>query len=286
MKVSSVADVDDRKAAAATGAAATERFRADKTNVADTPPERVDVMVREVTAAVHEIARRYEVSYAEYDALKSWLIQVGDDGEWPMFLDLILEHVIEEVANESRTGSKNAIEGPFYVPGAPEFGSEATLPMRPDEQGSRLTLRGQVRSVDGEPLGGAVVDIWHGDSEGLYGQFAAGIPEWNLRGRILTDAEGRFTIRTIRPAPYEVPTGGALGAMLRAAARSAWRPAHLHVKVSAPGYELTTTQLYFRGDDHLDDDVVDAVKPELILDLKPAADGNLVTRYDFVLDPA
>jgi catechol 1,2-dioxygenase len=283
---SNTVDADERKVAAATGAAATERFHADKTTVADTPPERVDALVREVTTAVHEIVRRYEVTYAEYDALKAWLIQVGEDGEWPMFLDLILEHVIEEVANESRAGSKNAIEGPFYVPGAPEFGSEATLPMRPDEKGSRLTLRGQVRSVDGTSIGGAVVDIWHGDSEGFYGQFAPGIPEWNLRGRITTDAEGRFSIHTIRPAPYEVPTGGALGAMLRAAARSAWRPAHLHVKVSAPGYELTTTQLYFRGDDHLDDDVVDAVKSELILDLEPTGDGSLVTEYEFVLDRA
>jgi catechol 1,2-dioxygenase len=73
---------------------------------------------------------------------------------------------------------------------------------------------------------------------------------------------------------------------LRASARPAWRPAHLHIKVIYPGYEPITTQLYFRGDEHLEDDVVDGVKPELILDTRPTGERSLEAEYDFVLDPA
>jgi len=63
--------------------------------------------------------------------------------------------------------------------------------------------------------------------------------------------------------------------------------AHLHMKVSAPGYQLITTQLYFPGDPRGDDDIASAVKPELMLDPKPAADGRGVdVEYDYVLDPA
>ena len=59
------------------------------------------------------------------------------------------------------------------------------------------------------------------------------------------------------------------------------------MKVSAPGHELLTAQLYFPGDEHNEDDIASAVKPELILDPKPSADGTGSTiEYDFVLDPA
>jgi catechol 1,2-dioxygenase len=277
----------DKATAAATGASATERFRTDKSAATGIPPERVSLLAREVLEAVHGIIRSRDVTYPEYDALKAWMIQVGADGEWPLFLDVFVEHVVEEVASAAREGSKGTIEGPFYAPGAPEFGAEATLPMRDGEKGTPLVFHGQVRAVDGTPLAGAGVDIWHCDDDGYYAQFAPGIPEWNLRGRITAGADGRFRIHTIQPAPYQIPTDGATGALIRSAAWHAWRPAHLHMKVSAPGYQLITTQLYFPGDPHNDDDIAAAVKPELMLDPRPAADGPGVdVEYDYMLDPA
>jgi catechol 1,2-dioxygenase len=279
--------VEEQATAAATGASATERFHADKKIGADTSPERVSMLAREVLEAVHATIRRHQVTYDEYDALKAWLIQVGADGEWPLFLDVFVEHVVEEVANAAREGSKGTIEGPFYAPGSPQFGAEGTLPMREDEPGTPMVFHGQVRGVGGAPLPGATVDIWHCDDLGFYAQFAPGIPEWNLRGRFTADEDGRFSIRTIRPAPYQIPTDGATGAIIRAANWHAWRPAHVHLKVSAPGHLLITSQLYFPGDPHNDDDIAAAVKPELMLDPKPAADGNGIdVEYDFVLDPA
>ncbi|MBB3082060.1 catechol 1,2-dioxygenase [Geodermatophilus sabuli] len=272
--------------AAASGASATERFKADKSSaVAATPPERVDTLARELLEAVHAIVRKHEVTYDEYNALKAWLIGVGQDGEWPLFLDVWVEHVVEEVANSSRQGSKGTIEGPYYVPGSPEFTGEGTLPMRPDEPGTPLRFAGHVTSVDGTPLAGARVEMWHADDDGFYSQFAPGIPEWNLRGTVVTDADGGFVIHTIQPAPYQIPTDGSCGKLIAAAGWHAWRPAHLHLKVSAPGHQLITTQLYFPGDPHNDDDIASAVKPELLLDVQTGAEGNQVT-YDFVLDPA
>jgi catechol 1,2-dioxygenase len=282
-----VTTTEEKATAAASGASATERFRTDKTSAAGTSPERLSMLARDVLEAVHATTRKHNVTYAEYDALKAWLIQVGADGEWPLFLDVFVEHVVEEVANASRQGSKGTIEGPYYVPDAPEFGAEATLPMRNGEPGTPLTFHGQVRAVDGTALANASVDIWHCDDRGYYSQFAPGIPEWNLRGVLHTDDRGRFSIQTIQPAPYQIPTDGATGALIRAANWHAWRPAHLHLKVTADGHQLITTQLYFPGDPHNDDDIAAAVKPELMLDPRPAADGNGIdVEYDFVLDPA
>jgi catechol 1,2-dioxygenase len=278
----------EQATAAASGAAATDRFRSkqrEATAAADT--RRVDTLATEMIAAVHEVVRKHKVTYAEYDALKAWLIQLGLDGEWPLFLDVWIEHVVEEVAGETREGSKGTIEGPYYIPGAPSLPAETTLPAREGEAGTPLLFQGQVTAVGGSALPGATVEIWHADDDGLYSQFAPGQPEWNLRGTVTADDHGQFKIHTIQPAPYQIPTDGSCGRLIAAAGWHAWRPAHLHLKVSAPGHQLITTQLYFQGDRHIEDDIASAVKPELILSPKPAADGNgNEVTYDFVLDKA
>ncbi|TRW43803.1 catechol 1,2-dioxygenase [Georgenia yuyongxinii] len=278
----------DVPAAAESGAKATDKFLTKKFT-AGSSPERVSAILEDTLGALFEVIRKHKVTYAEYDVLKSWLIQVGEDGEWPLWLDVFIEHEIEDVNTAHRKGSKGSIEGPYYVPNAPELPARCTMPMRPDEKGTPLRWTGQVTSVDGTPLGGATVELWHADDDGYYSQFAEGmgIPEWNLRGTIVTDEEGRFEIDTMQPAPYAIPTDGATGQMCLAAAWSPFRPAHLHIKVSAPGYEQLTAQLYFQGGEHTDDDIAKAVKPELILAPTPRADGEgKEVDYGFVLDPA
>ncbi|WP_432847962.1 catechol 1,2-dioxygenase [Amycolatopsis sp. CA-161197] len=273
--------------AAASGASATERFQERAKGSASADAARVDAIATDALAALHEVVRKHQLTYDEYNAFKAWLIRVGEDGEWPLFLDVFIEHEVEKVANASREGTAGSIEGPYYVEGAPEFGAEGTLPMREGEGGQPLRFFGQARSVSGEPLAGAVVDLWQADDDGLYSQFAPGIPEWNLRGRFTTGADGNFAIHTIHPAPYQIPTDGATGALIAAAGWHAWRPAHLHIKVSAPGHQLITTQLYFSGGEHVGDDIATAVKDALILSPTAASSGaGEEVRYDFVLDPA
>jgi len=270
--------------AASSGASATERFKTDKSVDGQVPKDRVDLLAREVLDAIHSTIRKHKVSYDEYNALKAWLLKVGDDGEWPLFLDVWVEHVVEEVATEHRDGSKGTIEGPYYAPNAPEQGSRGSVPMRDDESGVPLTWTGRVTSTTGAPLAGAKVEVWHADDDGFYSQFAPGLPEWNLRASFTADDRGGFEIHTVRPAPYQIPTEGACGKLIDAAGWHAWRPAHIHVKVSAPGHELLTAQLYFPGDEHNDDDIASAVKPELMLDPTLTATGETV-EYSFVLDP-
>ncbi|WP_066902556.1 catechol 1,2-dioxygenase [Millisia brevis] len=276
--------------AAQSGANASARFRermsTAETHTAAIDTARVDYLASKVVKSINDIILDDKVSYEEYNALKTWLIKVGEDGEWPLFLDVWLEHSVEEVASSHRKGSKGTIEGPYYIGGSPELAWDGTIPMRDDEPGTPLLFAGQVRAVDGTALAGAKIELWHADDLGFYSQFAPGLPEWNLRGTWIANADGRYEIHTRRPAPYQIPTDGACGQLIAAAGWHAWRPAHLHLKVSAPGYELITTQLYFPGDPHNEDDIASAVKPELLLDPKddPSGDGLRVD-YDFVLDP-
>ena len=273
--------------AAGSGRNATERFAQKERSTTSVDQARVSAIATDAITALHEVIRRHGVTYAEYDALKAWLIGVGQDGEWPLFLDVWIEHVVEEVANADRQGATGTIEGPYYIPGSPECLSEAILPMRDGERGTLFVFQDTVTDLDGNPLEDARVELWHADDDGFYSQFAPGIPEWNLRGTITTGPDGRFTFHTVKPAPYQIPTDGACGALIAAAGWHAWRPAHLHLKVSAPGKQLVTTQLYFQGGDYVDTDVAQAVKPELILRPTPAASGRgEEVTYDFALDPA
>ena len=132
--------------AAESGANATRVFQSKESAARpEISKERVDEVATAAIKAVHEVIRDKQVTYEEYDALKAWMIQVGLDGEWPLFLDVWVEHVVEEVANADREGSKGTIEGPYYVPDAPELPAECTLEMRDDEAGTPLLFQGQVR---------------------------------------------------------------------------------------------------------------------------------------------
>ena len=159
-------------------------------------------LAREVLDAVHDTIRRHRVTYDEYNALKAWLINVGQDGEWPLFLDVWVEHVVEDVATDHRAGNKGSIEGPYYVPGAPELGAKGTIPMRDGERGTPLVWRGRITATDGAPLQGKV-ELWHADADGYYSQFAPGIPEWNLRGSFSTGPDG--DVRDHHDSPRAVP---------------------------------------------------------------------------------
>ena len=278
--------MQDSPTAAGSGASASQNFKTKARSDAGASPERVSAVVTAVLQGVHAAIRANEVTYPEFQAAKAWLMEVGEVGEWPLFMDVFVEHVVEEVAADAQRGTKGTIEGPYYLPDQVRLSSSCELPHRPDEKGDPLVLSGQVRDLDGTPLAGADVDIWHADADGYYSGFAPGVPSGNLRGVVVTDDEGRFEIRTVQPAPYQIPTDGPTGKLIEAAGWHPWRPAHLHLMVRAGGHRTITTQLYFAGGEWLDSDVAEATKPELILE--PVDDGSGVRRvaYDFELEPA
>lgn len=279
----------DSPTAAGSGSSATEAFRAARAQHGDATgadPARVSAIVSALLGGVHDVVREHGVTYAEFAAAKQWLIEVGEGGEWPLLLDVFVEHAVEEVAARTQDGTKGSILGPYYLPGQARLETPATLPQRPDEKGIPLLFHGQVRDTAGAPLAHAELDIWQADDQGYYSGFAPHLPDGNLRGVVVTDEQGRFEIRTIQPAPYQIPTDGPTGKLIEAAGWHPWRPAHLHLLVGAPGHRTITTQLYFRGGEWLDSDVAEATKPELVLDPTDQGDGTTAVEYDFVLEPA
>lgn len=140
-------------------------------------------------------------------------------------------------------------EGPFYRAGAPWV----TRLCNPNEPGEPLVIVGRVTTAETcAPLRNAVIDVWQANHTGLYdNQMKEYANKFYLRGRMKTDAEGHYKFTTILPAAYS--TG------------SSMRAKHIHYKISAPGYESLTTELYFEGDKYNTTDSL--VKPALITSL-------------------
>jgi catechol 1,2-dioxygenase len=249
---------------------------------------------------LRNFVRENRITHDEYRRAVAFCSEVGQKGEASLLCDVFLEVSVDQVDNNGRLGTITTIEGPFYVTDAPAMKSPCVLPHRPDEPGPVLFFSGKLRSSSGEPLPGAILDLWQSDTHGRYSHFD--IPKsdapYNLRARVIADHEGKFDVQTWLPGPYEIPKAGPTGALLAALGRHAWRPAHLHMRVEHSGYRALTTQLFLKRDPWLDSDVVEgAVKKALIVDPVKHDDPNDLRRknlsepyymlsYDFVLEPA
>jgi catechol 1,2-dioxygenase len=242
---------------------------------------RAETLVSSLLDAIRGVIVEHDVTYEEYATAKQWLIDVGEAGEWPLFLDVFVETTVERNAFRGRAGSAGTILGPYHLPDAPVLEAPFELPRRADEPGEPLTLRGRVTDAGGAPLAGAVLDVWHADAAGFYSGFHPDLPAGIFRGKVIADERGRYEVNTILPAPYTIPHDGPTGAMVAACDWHPWRPAHIHLIVEAEGHEPLITQLFFKGGEYLDADVAGAVKDDLIV---TPVDGTVT--YDFALAPA
>lgn len=177
--------------------------------------------------------------------------------------------------------TRQEILGPMYNYGAPLFQRKLA---NDDEPGQKLILRGAVYSEGCHtPLPDTLIEIWHADDEGRYdkkrpGDFLEAAPPFHLRGMLKTDAKGRYEIQTIVPGAYPIPPDvpglEQYGGLTRAR--------HIHIKILPFLNVALTTQLYFKGDEHLPGDPWGGHKPSLALDLRQ--DGEfMVSEFDFVL---
>jgi len=173
-------------------------------------------------------------------------------------------------------------EGPFYPNKLPLdtdndliIVNESTNPAL----GEVSYVSGQVLTSAGSPIRNAFVEIWQCDHSGAYLNTQDSnrkSPDSNFQGygRFLTDAEGRYSFRTIKPVPYP------------------GRTPHIHFAVSQNGHRVLTTQLLIKGHPQNDKDMVfrgvrdPKLRELLLVDFVPLPDskiGELSAKFDLVL---
>jgi protocatechuate 3,4-dioxygenase beta subunit len=153
--------------------------------------------------------------------------------------------------------------GPFWRDDQPVTASGGSL-LRSPTPGPQLVVRVSLEDAGGKPVAGAEIDVWHSSPEGLYENQDPDQAEMNLRGRFVSDAEGKFDFRSVKPAGYPIPVDGPVGELVRATRRHHFRPAHLHFMVFKPGFKTLISQVYSPDDPHIDSDVQFGVTRALI----------------------
>jgi hydroxyquinol 1,2-dioxygenase len=121
-----------------------------------------------------------------------------------------------------------------------------------------------VVDLDGRPVADAEVDVWNTSGEGLYENQDPRQADMNLRGKFVTDENGRFSFRTVKPAGYPIPVNGPVGDLLRAQGRHNMRPAHIHFLINKPGYKTQFSQVYSNDDPNLETDAQFGVTAALV----------------------
>lgn len=250
---------------------------------------------------LHDFAREVRLTEAEWMAAVQWLTrtgQISDDKreEFILASDVLgLSMLVVQMNHRLDPAATPAtVLGPFHIAGSPERGYGAD--MSDGLPGTPLYLHGTVRNLDGQPVGGAVLDVWQADTEGAY-EAQLEVDEARLRAKYTTREDGSYCIRTIAPLGYAIPMDGPVGDLIARTEISHFRPAHIHLLLAVPGYEPLITHLFQEGAPYLDSDVVFGTKAELVVAFTdrepgPTPDGGTSevpwqeARYDVVLQRA
>ncbi|KAF0845326.1 dioxygenase family protein [Nocardia caishijiensis] len=254
--------------------ALTDREHAVTTEVLDsfeaTPDPRLREVMRSLVRHLHAFARDIRLTQDEWDAGIEFLTRAGHitdskRQEFILLSDVLGLSVLTVAINEpdAAGATESTVFGPFFVADAPE------IPLGGDiaqgAGGVPCHVSGQVRSVTGEPVEGARIEVWEADDDGFYD---VQYPDDRTAGRgwLRSGAHGGYRFWSVLPAPYPIPHDGPVGDLLAATARGPMRPAHLHFLVTAPGFRPLITHIFLAGDPYLDRDAVFGVKPGLVVE--------------------
>jgi hydroxyquinol 1,2-dioxygenase len=167
--------------------------------------------------------------------------------------------------NNGQTETTANLLGPFWRMNSPRTESGGSI-VRSPTPGPPLFVNCWVKDLAGKPVEGAEVDIWHSSPEGFYEQQDPKQADMNLRGKFMTDQNGYFSFRSVKPAGYPIPVEGPVGDLVRATGRHNFRPAHLHFLIFKQGFKTLISQIYSNDDDKLETDVQFGVTRALVGD--------------------
>ena len=257
--------------------------------LANTPDPRLKEIMLSLVRHLHGFAREVKLTEAEWLKGIEFLTQTGhitnaQRQEFILLSDVLGLSMLTVVMNNDKPDActQATVLGPFHVEDAPHYklGDDVAN----GAKGQPCQVQGSVKGVQGEAVAHARIEVWQSDEKGLYDVQYADRSQHQARGILTADAQGRFHFQSILAMPYPIPHDGPVGQLLEATARHPWRPAHLHFKIEAPGYETLITHVFRKDDPYLASDAVFGVRESLVTDWLQLADGSYQLDFDFVLN--
>lgn len=166
---------------------------------------------------------------------------------------------------EADNETTSDILGPFYRPGAPVRMN--IIP--PGSKGDVMNLTGTIYKKEGKtPLANTLIEVWQCDQNEHYDNTS---DDYLFRGTVRTGNDGQYAFKTIVPIPYKDGEG--------------WRPAHIHFRISSADHQDLITQIYFKGDPHINEDTAAASPRSVnrILEIKKNSSNENVVKFDVVM---
>ena len=243
----------------------------------------MDVVVRHLHAATREAA----ITPEEWMTAITFLTDTGQmcsqwRQEFILLSDVLGVSMLVDALNHQRPqgATENTVLGPFHVADAPQYSNGDNICL--DRKGEPLLVRGRVVDGDGNPVAGALLDVWQANEAGYYDVQQKGTqPDFNLRGIFRTNEKGEYWFRTAKPRWYPIPDDGPVGRMLAALDRHPNRAAHLHFIVLASGFETVITHIFTPDCPYLPEDAVFGVKQSLIADFRKINDPTRAAELGF-----
>lgn len=245
-----------------------------------TNQQRLTQITERILSDIRSTVTDFRITEDEIHDAARFLDRVGQVGEFGSMLDIFFA-VTSVVATQGAAGGTTPnLSGPFYKAGAPLRVDGRLYDGEVPDGETPLTIRGQITHVTtGEPVAGAVLDVWQADGNGDYD-----IDGYYLRGLIPVDGDGNYAFHTVMPEGYEISARGPTKELLLATGQHDWRPAHIHLRVHIDDTTPLQTQFFMGGARFLDTDPVDGVRSELIVEHRPAPDGvGRDARFDILL---
>ena len=264
--------------------------------MSDAAPERLREVMEVLVRHLHAFVKEVHLTEAEWETAIGFLTRAGQicsdtRQEFILLSDVLGVSMLVDAVNnrKSSAATPSTVLGPFHVDGVPELemGTHITL----DGKGETCRFEGCVVDLDGNPIEGALIDVWSDNADGFYDVQQPDLqPRHNNRGVFRTGPDGRYSFVGVKPVSYPIPDDGPVGEMLGHLGRHPFRPAHMHFLIQAPGYQRLVTHIFAAGDRYLESDAVFGVKAPLIVEFEKTPqqpDGSVWrARYDFTLPPA
>lgn len=242
-----------------------------------TSSERLRTILRSLIQHLHAFAQETQLNYEELELGLQFLNAVGQatgpkKNEAILLADVLGLSTLVQLQDAKRImahgGTEPALIGPFWRANHPVLDSGAEI-YTPDTPGDRMTVHVRVMNLQKQAIPGALVDVWQASPTGLYENQDEHQADMNLRGRFITNQNGEFVYRTVKPAGYPIPVDGPVGTLLEHQNRHAMRPAHLHFIAIAQGYRVLATQIFDAQDPCIDSDVVFGAVGSLVRQFEP-----------------
>ena len=264
--------------------------------MANTENPRLKQIMDAAVRHLHAFAREVDLTPEEWLQGIQFMTAVGQActplrQEFILLADVLGLSAVVNALHDKKArelGSQSSLLGPFFREGAPVLPAGSQIVEKPTAE--EIVVYGQVTSNDGTPLPNALIQIWQTSERGLYDMQERGGETMDMRGNFMTNEQGHYHFRTVRPLGYSIPMDGPVGMLVQKQNRPGMRPSHIHCLIGAEGHRELVTALYFGDDPHIDDDTVFGVSQSLVVQAKedPASPipSLRAVHYDFRLAKA